>query len=104
MPHVVDLACKGSIWKELSLELLRPQGVSVCAYACAGNLLYINTSSSQRPETGLLGLYVAVRTHPLRSILEPRGSRFCSGFHAGSQAYLSVHVCVCRGCGPYLQS
>lgn len=63
--------------------------------ACAGNLLYGNISSSQQPETGLPGLYVALRTHPLCYILERRGSHFCSGFNAGSQTFLSVYMYIC---------
>lgn len=63
--------------------------------AYAGNLLYVSISSSQQPETGLPGLYVALRTHPFCCILESRGSHFCSGFHAESQASLSVYIYIC---------
>lgn len=38
--------------------------VCVCVHAHTGNLLFINISSSIQPETGLPGLYVALRTHP----------------------------------------
>lgn len=34
VPHVVDLTWKGSVLKELSMELSRPQGVSMRACLC----------------------------------------------------------------------
>lgn len=58
-------------------------------------LLYVNMSSSQQHETGLPGLYVALRTRPLCCIVEPRGCHFCSWFSAGSQGSLSVYMYIC---------
>lgn len=118
VPCVGHSTCQGSILKELAIELSCPEGVRVrvrvcvCAHAPVQDILFINISSTQLPETSLPGLYVAPK-HILFAISWSLGTPI-SGSSAGSQACggggvsicvcfvfvyvcVSVHVCVCLG-------